>query len=137
MVEEAVSRVRPLPGRAALARLGIAVLAGAFAWHAPERNGWAALALALALGLDGLAWIAGAWLARSGGPPRIAGLPSVVLAFGPGAGLGTILFALALLLWPTGFPIAASALAGLVAMGAIARLALAWIVLRTREEPEA
>ena len=139
MVEETVSRSAvPLPGRALLASLGIAVLACAFAWQAPERNGWAALALALALGLDGLAQLAGACLARrGGGPPRIAGLPSLVLAFGPGAGLGTVLFALALLAWPAGFPPLASALAGLVTMGAIARLVLAWMVLRIREEPEA
>jgi hypothetical protein len=31
----------------------------------------------------------------------------------------------------------ASALAGLIAMGAIARLVVAWIVLRTRREDEA
>ena len=138
LVEETVSRSAvPLPGRAFLGSLGIAILAGAFAWQSPERNGWAALALALGLGLDGLARIAGAWLARRGGSPPIAGLPSLGLAFGPGAGLGTVLFGLALLAWPIGFPLLASALAGLVAMGAIARLALAWIVLRTRDEPEA
>ena len=139
MLEETVPpRAVPLPGRVLLAWCGIAGLAGAFAWHAPERNGWAALALALGLALDGLARIADAWLARrDGGPPRIAGLPSLVLAFGPGTRLGTLLFALALLAWPAGFPLLASGLAGLIAMGAVARLALAWIVLRIRVEPEA
>jgi hypothetical protein len=139
VVEETVSRsALPSPGRALLASLAIAGLAGAFAWSAPERNGWAAGALAGALILDGLAQAAGAWLARRGdGPPRIAGLPSLVLAFGPGAGLGAVLFAAALLAWPAGFPLLASALAGLVAMGAIARLVLAWIVLRIDRDPDA
>ncbi|KQO62571.1 hypothetical protein [Methylobacterium sp. Leaf88] len=139
MVEETVSRpsVRSA-GRALLASLALAGLTAAFAWAAPERNGWAALALAVALALDGLAQGAGAWLARrGGGPPRIAGLPSLVLAFGPAAGLGTVPFAVALAAWPAGFPILASALAGLIAMGAIARLVLAWIVLRIAQDPEA
>jgi hypothetical protein len=139
VVEETVSplSVRSA-GRALLASLALAGLTAAFAWAAPERNGWAALALAVALALDGLAQGAGAWLARrGGGAPRIAGLPSVVLAFGPAAGLGAVLFAVALAVWPAGFPILASALAGLIAMGAIARLALAWIVLRIDRDPEA
>ncbi|MGU3360832.1 hypothetical protein ACLBWX_10895 [Methylobacterium sp. M6A4_1b] len=139
MVEETVSRLRvPSAGRALLGSLALAGLTGAFAWAAPEHNGWAALALAAALVLDGLAQAAGAWLSRrGGGPPRIAGLPSLVLAFGPAAGLGAVLFAVALALWPAGFPILASAVAGLIAMGAIARLALAWIVLRIDRDPEA
>ena len=58
----------------------------------------------------------------------------MVLAFGPAAGLGAVLFAVALLLWPAGFPPLASALAGLIAMGAIARLVVAWIVLRMDRE---
>jgi hypothetical protein len=138
VVEETVSRLSVRSaGRALLASLALAGLTVAFAWAAPERNGWAALALAVALALDGLAQAAGAWLARrGGGAPRIAGLPSVVLAFGPTAGLGAVLFGLALAVWPAGFPILASALAGLVAMGAIARLALAWIVLRIDRDPE-
>ena len=48
---------------ALLASLALAGLTVAFAWAAPERNGWAALALAVALTLDGLAQAAGAWLA--------------------------------------------------------------------------
>ena len=94
MVEETVSRLSVRSaGRALLASLALAGLTVAFAWAAPERNGWAALALAVALALDGLAQAAGAWLARRwGGAPRIAGLPSVVLAFGPAAGLGAVLF---------------------------------------------
>ncbi|CAA2105068.1 hypothetical protein MBUL_03008 [Methylobacterium bullatum] len=137
MVEETVSPLPArFPSRAVLASLAIAVLAGAFAWNAPERNGWAALALGGALVLDGLALLAGAWLARRGPAPRIAGLPSLVLAFGPAAGLGAVLFTVALLLWPAGFPPLASALAGLIAMGAIARFVVAWIVLRLDREEE-
>lgn len=140
MLEQTVPRraAAALPGGALLASLALAGLAGAFAWAAPDRNGWAALALALALVLDGSAQATGAWLARRGdGLPRIVGLPSLVLAFGPGSGLGAVLFAAALLVWPAGFPVLASALAGLIAMGAIARLVLAWIVLRIPSEPEA
>lgn len=137
MVEETLShRPAPSPGRAVLASLAIAGLAFAFAWTMPERNGWPALALGGALLLDGLALLAGALLARRGPTPRIAGLPSVVLAFGPAAGLGAALFAVALLLWPAGFPPLASALAGLIAMGAIARLVVAWIVLRIDRDEE-
>ncbi len=115
----------------------MAGLAGAFAWRAPDANGWPAAALAAALVLDGLARAAGARAARRAGPgPRLSGMPSVVLAMGPGAGLGAVLFGLGLIVWPAGFPVLASALAGLVAMGALARLALARIVLNAPEEPE-
>lgn len=135
MVEETLSRrAAPSFGRAFLAGLVIAVLAASFAWTAPERNGWPALALGGALVLDALAQLAGALLARRGPAPRIAAMPSLVLAFGPAAGLGAFLFAGAVLLWPPGFPPLASALAGLIAMGALARLVVAWIVLRAERE---
>ena len=144
MIDRAVSRGPvPLAKRGLLARRGlvaslaIAGLAGAFAWRAPDSNGWAAAALAAALVLDGLARAVGTRVARRAGPgPRLSGMPSVVLAFGPGAGLGAVLFGLGLVVWPAGFPVLASALAGLVAMGALARLALARIVLKAPEEPE-
>lgn len=118
--------------------VAIAVLAAAFAWTGPERNAWAAAAVAGALVLDGLAQAAGALLARRGTRvPRLAGPPSLVLPLRPGTGLAAALFASALALWPAGFPVLASALAGLIAMGAIARLALARVVLAGPEEPEA
>ncbi len=118
--------------------VAIAALAAAFAWTGPERNGWAAAALMGALVLDGLAQAAGAFLARRGSPvPRLAGPPSLVLPLRPGTGLGAALFASGLALWPAGFPLLASALAGLIAMGAIARLALARVIVAGPEEPEA
>ncbi|MCJ2036070.1 hypothetical protein [Methylobacterium sp. J-068] len=143
MVDETVSRIPALRitrdvTRTLLGPAAIAALAGAFAWTAPERNAWAAAALAAALFLDGLARAAGALMARRGlRVPRMAGPPSLVLPLRPGTGLAAALFATALALWPMGFPLLASALAGLIAMGAIARLALARVVLTRRQEPEA
>ncbi|NEU13364.1 hypothetical protein G3T14_14670 [Methylobacterium sp. BTF04] len=144
MVDETVSRipaaspVRWGSVRALLGPVAIAGLATGFVWAAPERNAWAAAALALALVLDGVARAAGARAARRGRPaPRLGGPPSVVFAMRPGLGLGAALFGVALFLWPAGFALLASALAGLIAMGAIARLALVRIVLATPDEPEA
>lgn len=143
MVDETVSRfsVQRIGrefARTLLGPVAIAALAGAFAWGAPERNAWAAAALAAALGLDGLAHAAGALIARRGlTVPRIAGPPSLVLPLRPGTGLAAALFATALVAWPLGFPLLASALAGLIAMGAIARLALARVVLAKPAAPEA
>lgn len=118
--------------------VAIAALAAAFAWTAPERNAWAAAALLGALVLDALAQAAGTLLARRGAPlPRIASPPSLVLPLRPGTGLAAALFASALALWPMGFPVLASGLAGLIAMGAIARLALARVVFVGSGEPEA
>lgn len=143
MVDEAVSRrSRSLPGQnrilGPVAGLAMAGLSVAFAWHAPEANGWAAAALLAALLLDAGARFVGRRVAlRTGPAPRMVGMPSVVLAVGPGAGVGALLFGLGLVAWPAGFPVLASAFAGLVAMGAIARLALARIVLATPREPDA
>ncbi|WP_244528857.1 hypothetical protein [Methylobacterium gossipiicola] len=143
VVDETVSRfssILPRPGRllGPLAGLIMAGLAGAFAWRAPEVNGWAAAALLAALFLDAAARLVGRRVARRIGPaPRMVGMPSVVLAVGPGAGVGAVLFGLGLAAWPAGFPVLASAMAGLIAMGALARLALARIVLATPREPEA
>ncbi|KAB1071789.1 hypothetical protein [Methylobacterium planeticum] len=153
MVEEAL---RPLhhtladrperSGRAARGRLGLglghAALAGLallFGWLAPERNAWAAAALLGALLLDALARAAAAHAARRGGiAARLRGLPSLVLGLGSGVGLAgaAAAAALALLAWPPAFPLLASALAGLVAIGACARLAFARIVLRIGRDPD-
>jgi hypothetical protein len=143
VVDETVSRLSSSPTKqdrllGPVAGLAMAGLAGAFAWHAPETNGWAASALIAALLLDAGARLVGRRVAlRTGPAPRMAGMPSVVLAVGPGAGVGAVLFGLGLVAWPAGFPVLASALAGLVAMGALARLALARIVLATPREPDA
>ena len=145
MVDETFSRLSPplrkrsrVPAPGPIAGLAMAGLAGAFAWHAPDTNGWAAGALAAALVLDaGAQFVGRRVVRRTGQGLRMVGMPSVVLAVGPGAGVGAILFGLGLAAWPAGFPVLASALAGLVAMGALARLALARIVLATPREPEA
>lgn len=148
MADETVPR-RPTPAlgrdsiRALAGPVAIAALAAAFAWTGPERNAWAATALMGALVLDGLAHAAGALIVRRGlRPPRIGGLPSIVLPLRSGTGLAAALLATVLALWPAGFPVVASAVAGLIAMGAIARLALARVVLArvvlaAPEEPEA
>lgn len=131
-----------LPGPSLRAALGIAAVgfvAGFFAWQAPHRNGWAAGGLVAALFLEVAGLIAGAALARRGISPRIAGLRSLVLSLGQGGGLGGGLFLAGLVVWPQGFPLLATVLAGLVGMAATARLALARIVLRAGDagEPEA
>jgi hypothetical protein len=126
-----------LPGPTSRAALGIAALglvAAFFAWAAPHRNGWAAGGLGAALALEGAGLIAGAVLARRGIAPRIAGLRSLVLSLGQGGGLGGGMFLVGLVVWPQGFPLLATILAGLVGMAAIARLALARIVLRAGDE---
>ncbi|GJD94330.1 hypothetical protein [Methylobacterium iners] len=117
--------------------LALGLVAGAFAWRDPSLNGWAAVALGLVLVLEALSLMAVRAVARRGLPLRIAGLRSLVLGLGPGGGIGAALFAVALLAWPDGFPILATLLSGLVGMGAVARLALARIVLRAEEQAEA
>ncbi|MCJ2007244.1 hypothetical protein MKK70_22785 [Methylobacterium sp. E-041] len=103
-------------------------LAGFSAWRDPAANLLPAAALAAALILDGTGRIAAAVIAGRAGPdPRLAGLPSLVL--GVGGTVGLVAGAAALLVFPRAVPVLASALAGLVAIGALARLALIRIVL--------
>ncbi len=124
-----------LPARAlrfaAIPALGL--VAGAFAWRDPAQNGWAAAALAIVLALDALGLLAVGAVTRRGLLTRIAELRSLILGLGPGGGIGAAVFAVALLAWPDGFPILAALLSGLLGMAAIARLALARIVLRAEE----
>ncbi|WP_375465720.1 hypothetical protein [uncultured Methylobacterium sp.] len=108
--------------------LGIALLR---AWQDPAAVCPAA-ALAAALVLDGAGRLAAAGLAPRNGPdPRLSGLPSLVLGAGdiPGLTLGAV----ALMLVPHAVPVLASALAGLLAIGALARLALIRLVLGLSE----
>ena len=119
--------------------IGLSGLAVLFGWLAPGANAWPAGALLGALLLDALSRAAAARTARRGGiEAALRGLPSLVVGLGSGVGLaGTaILTALALLAWPKLFPVLASALAGLVAIGACARLALARIVRRIGRDPD-
>lgn len=126
---------------AGAARLGLAGLALALALASPEANGWAAAALLASLLLDAAGRAAGAFAGRRRGiaarlPDTSLGLPSLVLGLGSGLGLagGTAILALAVLARPDAFPVLGSVLAGLVAIGACARLALARIVLRIPED---
>lgn len=112
-----------VPGHAA-ACMGLAWVAAAFAWKAPAAHGLAAAALVCALALD-----AGGRLAvaraerRTGIAARLSGLPSLALPLGGALGLG--LLAATLLGFPGAFALIAGAGAGLVAIGGLARLALA------------
>ena len=115
-------------------------LAGFLAWRDPGTNLPPAAALAAALILDGGARIAAARIAAirvaglAGPDPRLSGLPSLVL--GVGGAVGLLAGGAALLLFPRAVPVLASALAGLIAIGALARLALIRIVLALPgEEP--
>lgn len=86
------------------------------------------MALAAALILDGAGRLAAIRIAARAGPdPRLGGLPSLVL--GVGSTVGLVAGLAALLLFPRAAPVLASALAGLLAIGALARLALIRIVL--------
>jgi len=107
--------------------LGLALV---FAYVDPDRNRWPALALVLALALDVAARIiARAVRQRTGVETELRGLRSPVLVLGNAMGIGAALVAVVAGLRPELFPLLASALAGLVAMGACARLALARMVV--------
>lgn len=139
MIEALVGHLRSLrgggDGRGAIAAIAHAAawtvllaVAGLAAWRAPSANLLPAAALATALILDAAGRIGAAAIARRPGPdPRLSGLPSLVL--GVGGTLGLLAGGAALLLFPRAVPVLASALAGLVAIGALARLALIRIVL--------
>lgn len=120
----------PLAAGPALGSVLMLVLALAFAWWDPAQNRWPALALVMALGLDTAARIAArAVRQRTGVETEIRGLPSPILALGNAAWIAAVVVAVAAGLRPALFPLLASALAGLVAMGACARLALARMVV--------
>ncbi|KQO92572.1 hypothetical protein [Methylorubrum extorquens] len=120
----------PLAAGPALGSVLTLALALAFAWWNPAQNRWPALALVLALGLDTAARVAARTVRqRTGVETEIRGLPSPMLALGKAMGIGALVVAGVSYLRPDLFPLLASALAGLVAMGACARLALARMVV--------
>lgn len=104
------------------------LLAGFFVWHDPLHHGPAAAALVAMLALDtGSRLAAEAASRRSGVAVAIRGLPSLILSLGaPGAAALCLVPAL---VGAAPFPVLASLVAGLLAMGACARLALARSVL--------
>ena len=123
-----------------LAELGLGALALSFAWSDPAGHSWPAGALVAGVCLDCLGRFA--WRSALGKKPAAGSLalPSIVLAPERGLLAAALLFAAALLIWPDQFAIMASLLAGLLAMGGIARLAIARIVLASEEagdDPEA
>ncbi|QRE75776.1 hypothetical protein [Methylobacterium aquaticum] len=116
---------RGLAGEGPWIRIALAL---ALAWRAPGGPA-AALVLALLLEIAGArlaAWAA----ARTGTALPGLDLHSLILAGGRGADLLAALAFAALILWPDRLPPIASALAGLTAMGAIARASLAVAVMR-------
>jgi hypothetical protein len=101
----------------------------AFAWWHPAQNTWAALALILALGLDTVARVVVRMVqARLGVAAEFQGVTSPLLMLGNAIWIGGLLVALGGWLRPGLFPLMACTLAGLVAMGACARIALARMV---------
>lgn len=105
-----------------------AALALALAWRAP---GWPAAAFVAALLLEvaaGRLTVLAA--ARTGIAPPSLDLHTLVLAGGRGADVVAALAVAAMILVPGQLPVIASALAGLTAMGAIARISLALAVVR-------
>lgn len=131
---------RPVSSGIALGTGLALALALPFAWWDPGRNRWPALALVLALALDTAArMIAGAVRRRTGVETEFRGLPSPMLALGNAAWIGAAVVAAGSVLRPDLFPLLALALAGLIAMRACARLALARMVvaIRAAERAEA
>ena len=136
MVHETLAAaVAPVPASrwtsagALLGAVGLGALALSFAWSDPDGNAWPAGALFAALSLDGLGWLA--WrtvLGRAPAARRVA-VPSLVLAPERGLLAVALLFAAVVVIWEDGFAVLASLLAGLLAMGGIARLAIARVVL--------
>ena len=120
----------------ALAAFGLGAFALAFAFADPAGNAWPAAVLIGALGLDGLGRIASRLALRGRTGPHLAALPSMVLASDRGAMAAALIFAAASLAWPGGFSLFAALLAGLMAMGGIARLVIAWTLFRAGREDE-
>ena len=119
--------------RFALGALAVMAVSGAFAAAAPAQNLWPGAALAAATALDATSRLAAhAAARRTGLDVALSALPSVVAAIERGPAVGALAMAAALVV-PSAFAWLASGLAGLVAMGALARLALAYAVLATRE----
>ncbi|GEO98242.1 hypothetical protein [Methylobacterium haplocladii] len=110
-----------------------------FVWQAPVRNGPAAMALAIAIALEAASRLAAEAVSRrSGVELAMRGLPSLVLPLGAMPGLAVLVLALLPLLGPGRFPVVATLLAGMIAMGALARFSLTRSVLvLAKAEPPA
>ncbi len=68
--------------------------------------------------------------AKRGLESAVRGVKSIYFSAGLAEGTETVLAFVAMLVWPEHFPVIAAAFAGLTLMGAVARVTLAWGVLR-------
>ncbi|MBB3903089.1 hypothetical protein [Methylobacterium brachythecii] len=113
-----------------LGSAALLAVTAAFLAQAPVANGPAALALAAAIALDAASRLAAAALSRrSGLALAMGGLPSLVLPLGAMPGLAAAVLALLPLVDSGRFPLVASLIAGLIAIGALARLSFIRSVL--------
>ncbi|KQT07390.1 hypothetical protein ASG40_13700 [Methylobacterium sp. Leaf399] len=130
--------VRLVPFDALLGALGLGGLALGFAWVDPEGNRWPASALIGALLVDGLGRLAGRIAARRSPGHGAMAMASLILL--PDRAVPAVAVALAAgaIAWGEGFPVMASLVAGLLAMGGIARLAIVRRILagETADDPE-
>lgn len=125
----AAAAPRRLPLSDMIGPVVTAALALLFAWWHPPQNRWAAFALVLAVFLDvGARVVVRLVQARTGVAADFQGVASPLLMLGNAVWIGGLLVALGSWLRPDLFPLFACTLAGLVAMGACARIALARMV---------
>lgn len=121
----------------ALAALGLAWFALALAWKGPAAAAYAAGCLVAALALDAGSRVVLGWTTRrsDAGALAIRRPPSLVLPLGDLPRLAAIGLGLALSP-PEAVPVVAGAGAGIVAIGALARLAMARVLFVAARENE-
>lgn len=103
----------------------------AFALASPPANALAAAALLAAIVLNGSAFLAFSVMAeRRGLETRAQGQKSLYYIAGLAEGAETIAAFIAMMLWPAHFPLIAWGFAALCLCSALARIALAWRILR-------
>jgi phosphatidylglycerophosphate synthase len=103
----------------------------AFAVRDPGANALTAAVLLFSFYVNGATFLAfAAMAAKRGLETSIRGVKSIYFTVGLAEGTETVLAFVAMILWPARFPLIAAAFAGLTMMGAVARVTLAWQVLR-------
>jgi phosphatidylglycerophosphate synthase len=109
----------------------------AFALRAPGPNALPAAVLLFAFYVNGATFLAFAAVAAKRGLETSArGLKSIYFTPGLAEGTETILAFLAMIVWPSWFPVIAVAFAGLTVMGAMSRMAVGWrVFLDSGDEP--
>ncbi|MDF2688728.1 MAG: hypothetical protein K0Q80_1693 [Microvirga sp.] len=107
----------------------------AFALRDPGVFALPAAALLFSFYVNGASFLAfAAVAAKRGMSTDIRGIKSIYFTAGVMEGTETILFFLAMILFPQHFPVLAYALAGLTVMSALARITLAWHAFRDELE---